>query len=175
MTVKQLPLYTCLILIALHLFSFQCGLSAEPHSDIAPDFQLTDLSGKVHTLSDYRGKVVILNFWASWCPECITEMPSLNALYEKQKKNSLVVLGITSDRRSEPVAEVLKKTPVSYPVLMDSKGAVFIRKYTVIGLPMTFIIDKNGLIVEKIIGGTDFSTAGFAKKIQELMTAGRPK
>ncbi|MHB8880990.1 MAG: TlpA disulfide reductase family protein [Thermodesulfovibrionales bacterium] len=175
MTVKLQSIFICCMLIVLIPLSFPGVLTAEQRNETAPDFQLKDLGGKMHTLSEYRGKVVILNFWASWCPECITEMPSLNLLYEKQRKNGLVVLGITSDRRLDPVVEVLKKTPVSYPVLMDSKGAVFIRKYTVIGLPMTFIIDRNGLIAEKIIGGTDFSTAGFAKKIQELMTAGRPK
>jgi len=139
----------------------------------APDFELSDLNGKTHRLADYKGKVVVINFWASWCPECILEMPSLNTLYEKNRTSGLVVLGITSDRNRETVLGVLKKTPVSYPVLLEgSGGGVFIRKYTVIGLPTTVIIDRKGFIAERIAGRTDFGTAAFSGRIQALLHSG---
>jgi peroxiredoxin len=175
MTVKQLPASACFILILLILLSVPVHASAGQRNEIAPDFSLTDLSGNPHKLSDYRGKVVIINFWASWCPECILEMPSLNTFYEKNRKNDLVVLGITSDRKKEPVNEVLKKTPVTYPVLLDTTGGVFIKQYTVIGLPTTYVIDRSGFIAEKIIGRTDFGSASFAGKIHDLYSSGRTK
>jgi hypothetical protein len=84
-----------------------------------------------------------------------------------------VVLGITSDRRKEPVLEVLKKIPVSYPLLLESGGSVFIRKYIVIGLPTTVLVDRRGFVSERIMGRTDFGSASFSKKIQELLDTGR--
>ncbi|MGE5237450.1 MAG: TlpA family protein disulfide reductase [Chloroflexota bacterium] len=141
----------------------------------APGFELSDLEGKTHRLSDYRGKVVILNFWASWCPECITEMPSLNALYEKFRGNGLVVLGIAADRKKEPAEKVIKKTGVTYPLLLEQTGGVFVRQYTVIALPTTVVIDKNGFIADRIIGSTDFDSQSFVKKVQALLDSGAGK
>ncbi|MBA4373266.1 MAG: hypothetical protein C0402_10465, partial [Thermodesulfovibrio sp.] len=117
--------------------------------------------------------VVLINFWASWCPECLEEMPSLDTLYMKFRKQDLVVLGITSDRMKEPVLEVLKKVPVTYPLLPETGGGVFIRKYTVVGLPTTVLVDRRGLIAERIVGRTDFGSASFFRKIEDLLNTGR--
>ncbi len=175
MTVKQLSAYAGVIFILLIQLTFAGYIFAGQRNEIAPEFSLIDLNGKPHKLSDYRGKVVIINFWASWCPECILEMPSLNTFYEKNRGNDVAVLGITSDRKREPVLEVLKKTPVAYPLLLDTTGGVFIKQYTVIGLPMTYVIDRSGAIAEKIIGRTDFGSASFAGKIRDLLNSGRTK
>ncbi len=136
----------------------------------APDFSLKSLDGKVYRLSDLKGKVVVLNFWASWCPDCLEEMPSLQKAYNSLNKDGLVVLGISIDRKREKVSELVRKLKITYPILLDSKGEVFIKKYTVIGLPSTFIIDKNGEISERIIGRYDFNSDGFIEKIQRLLT-----
>jgi peroxiredoxin len=138
-------------------------------SDKAPEFELDDLRGQHHRLSDYRGKIVLINFWASWCPECIDEIPSLNKIYEKYKGKGLVVLGILADRKKEAAMKILTQAGVTYPVLFDTSGGVFIKRYTVIALPTTVVIDRNGLIVERIIGRIDFSSAAFVKKIENLM------
>ncbi|MBI5102080.1 MAG: TlpA family protein disulfide reductase [Nitrospirae bacterium] len=175
---KQLYSYAIFVLIILMVMmqlSVPGPASALQPGESAPEFSLTDLSGKLHGLADYRGKVVIVNFWASWCPECILEMPSLNALYEKNRNNGLVVLGITSDRKKETVLEVLKRTPVTYPILPDTTGGIFIRQYTVIGLPTTYVIDRGGVIAEKIMGRTDFGSASFAGKLRDLFNSGRTK
>ena len=139
-------------------------------SDKAPEFELNDLQGVHHRLSAYREKVVVINFWASWCPECIAEMASLNSLYEKYRGKGLIVLGISADRKREPVMKVLTQTRVTYPVLLDSTGGVFIRNYTVVGLPTTVVIDKNGLIAERVMGRTDFTSAAFMNKIESLIS-----
>ena len=157
-----------IILVALfQLFVPPYGFAEK--SDEAPEFELDDLRGQHHRLSDYRGKIVLINFWASWCPECIDEIPSLNKIYEKYKGKGLVVLGISADRKKEAAMKILTQTDVTYPVLFDTSGGVFIKRYTVIALPTTVVIDRNGLIVERIIGRIDFSSAAFVKKIENLM------
>jgi peroxiredoxin len=157
-----------IILIALfQIFASPYGIAKE--LDKAPEFELDDMRGQHHRLSDYRGKIVLINFWASWCPECIEEMPSLNKLYEKYQGKGLVVLGISADRKKEAALKLLTQTQVTYPVLLDTSGGVFIKRYTVIALPTTVVIDRNGLIVERIIGRIDFSSAAFVKKIIDLM------
>lgn len=165
--------YTILFsLVVFFLALPQPAFSLQPGAP-APDFELADISGRMHRLSDYRGKVVIINFWASWCPECIEEMPSLDGLYAKLRKQDLVVLGIASDRKKEPVLEVLRKVPVTYPLLPETNGGVFIRKYTVLGLPTTVVVDRAGTIAERFVGRTDFGAASFSRKIQELLNTGR--
>ncbi|MGC2063310.1 MAG: TlpA disulfide reductase family protein [Thermodesulfovibrionales bacterium] len=165
--------YLFVISILILLPSTQCLAENSGQGSLAPDFELTDLNGKTHRLADYRGKVVIINFWASWCPECLEEMPSLNGLYTKFRNQDLIVLGITSDRKKEPVLEVLQKIPVSYPLLLETGGGVFIRKYIVVGLPTTVLVDRRGFVSERIVGRTDFGSASFSKKIQELLHTGR--
>jgi peroxiredoxin len=96
-------------------------------------------------------------------------MPSLNTIYEKYKGKGLVVLGISADRKKEAAQKIMTQTGVTYPVLLDTSGGVFIKRYTVIALPTTVVIDRNGLIVERIIGRVDFSSAAFLKNIENLM------
>jgi len=170
-----MKLLSYIICLTILLVLQPAGLSraATEQNTPAPDFELIDLAGKTHRLADYRGKVVIINFWASWCPECLEEMPSLDRLYTRFSKQDLIVLGITSDRKKDPVLEVLKKIPVTYPLLLETGGGVFIRKYIVIGLPTTVLVDRRGFIAERIVGRTDFGSASFSKKIQELLHTGR--
>jgi cytochrome c-type biogenesis protein len=135
----------------------------------APDFSAPDLSGKVQTLSSYRGRIVVLNFWATWCPECVRELPSLSAFAAANK--DVAVLGVTSDRNPETVRTFLSSRPVAYPVLVDTSGEIFVRKYKVRVLPCTVIVDRRGNIAERIFGAEDFQSSRFRKKIERLKTA----
>lgn len=138
-------------------------------SSPAPDFTLFDMNNQSHSLSSFRGKVVLVNFWASWCIQCLDEMPSLDELYRHFAQKGLVVLGITIDRDRETVLNVLNKTSVSYPVLVDKDGNVFIEAYTVTRLPTTFVIDSNGLIIKKMVGGTDYMNKTFIRFLEETL------
>ena len=163
---------TALLLIALCLSIHHAEtVYAETvaHSGKAPDFTLHDLQGVRHRLSDYVGKVVLINFWASWCKECVAEIPSLNSLYKRFRDKGVVVLGVSIDRHNEEIRKSMQKVPVAYPVLVDRDSEVFSEKYTLIGLPTTVVIDKNGYITDKLIGRSDFGSAAFAEKMDILV------
>lgn len=155
------------VFILVHNTDSICAEAAK-NSEKAPDFELSDMQGQKHRLSDFHGKVVLINFWASWCRECITEMPSLNAMYEKFKNKDVVVLGVSTDSDIRDIKKSLGRTPVTYPVLIDRDGEVFERKYAVRGLPTTVIVDKKGYIAGRILGSVDFSSALFINKIKMM-------
>jgi peroxiredoxin len=135
----------------------------------APDFQITDLSGTVRTLSDLRGSVVVLNFWATWCPECLTEIDSLSSFTDKYGKRGVVVLGISVDKNEASLREFLADHPVKYPVMIDKTGDVFARKYLIRGLPATIIIDRHGTVAAVMLGAQDFLSQEFTEKIEPLL------
>ncbi len=123
--------------------------------DTAPDFTLKTSDGKTVKLSDYRGKKVILNFWASWCGPCRAEIPDMAKFYEANKDKGIVILGVnltSAERTPGSVPQFLKDYNISYPVLMDETGEVGDRKYGVTAIPTTYILDSNGKITEVITG-----------------------
>jgi peroxiredoxin len=116
------------------------------------DFSLKDLDGKVWRLSELRGKVVLLNFWATWCPPCRKEIPDLDALYARFSNGDLVVLGVT-DEPKEKVAPLVSRLKMQYPVLLDP-GHVFETAYGVgvdQGIPKSFVYDRDGRMVAQAI------------------------
>jgi len=119
------------------------------------DFMLADLHGKVWRLQDLRGKVVLVNFWATWCPPCRKEMPDLDALFNKFKDEGLVVLAI-SDEESEKVKPFIAEKKISYPVLLDPGRAVN-EAFIVEGIPKSFVYDRTGKLVAQSI---DMRTRG---------------
>jgi peroxiredoxin len=116
----------------------------------APDFTLADLNGKQVKLSNLRGRPVLINFWATWCPACQAEMPSIVAAYEKHKGQGLAVLAISNENSAE-VRDYTVKSKMSFPVLLDGSGAVM-DIYRVRALPTTFFVNKSGVIVQVSIG-----------------------
>ena len=117
----------------------------------APDFQLSDLDGKTVSLSDFQGKPVLLNFWASWCRPCRTEMPYIQQIYEEWSDKGLVMLTINIGETPSEVKKFIGNYEFSLPVLLDTKQDVG-QKYNITGIPITFFIDKDGIIQDKVIG-----------------------
>jgi peroxiredoxin len=109
------------------------------------DFTLADLEGRKWTLKSLRGKVVLVNFWATWCPPCRKEIPDLEALYRRFKGQSLVVLGISDDDATK-VRAFARHEKIGYPVLLDS-GRTVTKLYSVVGIPMSFVYDRGGKLV----------------------------
>ena len=126
--------------------------------DIAPDFTLEDTKGNKVTLSALRGKVVMVNFWATWCPPCIEEMPSMDRLNKFMAEEDFVMLAINTEKNGRTVVpDFLKKTPYDFPILYDDQIVVQ-QKYGVYKFPESFIVGKDGTVVEKIIGPLDWSS-----------------
>lgn len=137
---------------------------------MATDFKLPGLDGQTISLSSLRGKVVFLNVWATWCPPCREEMPSIEALYEKFKGDKdFVVLAVSQDSDGRaPVASYVEKHGLKFDVLLDPENQVG-EAYDVSGIPETFIIDQHGRIVAHHVGPYDWSNPEIRDALQELI------
>jgi len=149
----------------------QNGLANQTSNPIAPDFTLKDLNGKSVKLSDYRGKIVILNFWAVWCKYCKEEMPDLNELNKiLEKDNEAVILAVDVQESSDTVNSFLSTNNINLKVLMDKDGSVT-QTYGITGYPTTFIINKDGTVYTYIPGATNKETL---QEILEKVKNGEP-
>jgi peroxiredoxin/Cu/Ag efflux protein CusF len=129
---------------------------SRPASFQAPDFTLPTLSGGTIRLADFRGKVVLLNFWATWCVPCRMEMPALEALYQRHKDAGLAVLAINLDTLSTAGVEAfVQEVMVTFPVALDPSWSIA-RGYRVLGLPTTYLIDRAGNVVVREVGERDW-------------------
>jgi peroxiredoxin len=139
------------MLISISLMA--CGKKPEgvKMGEGAPDFTLPDPVGRSYTLSGYKGKVVLLRFWADWCPNCKEEMPKIDEVYKNMKGKGFEVLGVNVKQSEEAVSAFVSEYKISFPTPMD-KDATVARIYGVVGLPTTFIIDRDGVVKEKIMG-----------------------
>ena len=136
----------------------------------AADFTLPDMDGEAHTLSDYRGKVVMINFWATWCPPCRREMPSLERLYGKLKDQGFTVIAINQFEDPDLVFEFTGRLSLAptFPILFDRDSSVA-EQFGVKGLPTTYLLDKDGRIRYRAIGGREFDHAEIEQMIKALM------
>ena len=125
------------------------NLEATDHRREQADFTLTDLEGKSWTLKDLHGKVVLVNFWATWCPPCRKEMPDLDTLYQKYKDQGLVILAI-SDEDAAKVTPFIAERKISYPILLDP-GRKVNSAFEVLGIPKSFVYDRDGKLVAQSI------------------------
>ena len=118
----------------------------------AEDFRLVDLEGKPQNLSQYRGKIVLVNFWATWCKPCTTEMPAMQASFDKLRDKGFVVLAINELEDDAKVREHIKQYGHTFPVLMDRDNKVA-NQFGVFGLPVSVFVDEKGVVQEYIKGG----------------------
>lgn len=122
--------------------------------NLAPDFELQSVNGKPMKLSSFRGKKVIVNFWASWCPPCRLEMPEMEKYYTKNKNTGIEILTVnltTAEKSQASVTSFLEAYGITFPVLLDKNGDAA-RLYNVSSIPASFILDSQGVIREKIVG-----------------------
>jgi cytochrome c biogenesis protein CcmG/thiol:disulfide interchange protein DsbE len=136
----------------------------------APDFSLPDVEGKTVRLSDYRGKVVFLNFWATWCKPCKEEMPSMEILWDNFKSEDFVMLAISMDRvtTKKDIPPFIESMKLTFPILTDSWGQTD-KRYKLMGVPETYIIDQNGVLREKVIGPRDWTLKDSVVTVVQLL------
>jgi len=133
----------------------------------AIDFHLQDVNGGETKLSSFYGKVIFLNFWATWCGPCRAEIPSMEKLYAELHDEGFVILAVNSQETEAQVAEFAQQTSMSFPVLLDSTGKVG-ASYSVRALPTTYIIDSHGSIRARMVGTRDWHSPEIISLIREL-------
>lgn len=135
----------------------------------APEFILTDINGEDHAFSSYKGSIVLINFWTTWCPPCEYEMPALEKAYEKYRDRGFTILAVNWTQQDDPeqVDPYVQSLGLSFPVLLDREGEVSERTFNIRGLPTSIIIDRKGIIREIIIG--PIALDGIDSKIQTYL------
>ena len=136
---------------------------------IPPPLKLTDLDGKVHDLADYKGKVVLVNFWASWCPPCVKEMPSMQRLRERMTGKPFVILGVNLAEPEQEVRDFLAtKVKVDFPILMDRDGAA-LKAWKVFVFPTSFVVGPDGAIRYGLYGEFEWDTDKTIRVMEALL------
>ena len=134
----------------------------------APDFTLSNPQGKKLSLRDYRGKLVFLNFWATWCTYCREEMPGMERLYREFKGRGLEILAVNvKDKRSDALA-FIRELKLSYPMMMDPEGEVGLL-YGAWGMPATYLIDEKGMVLARMWGPADWYSPAARNLIKSLL------
>jgi peroxiredoxin len=136
---------------------------------MAPDFELSDRGGRVYRLSEHRGRVVLLSFWATWCRSCQEELQELAELQRLLGPQGLVVLTVSIDRSERTLRRFLRKRPLPFVVLWDRQSRVAFDLYGVVGLPTAFLIDAQGRLLRSIYGPQRWASEKWLRRIRELL------
>lgn len=135
----------------------------------APDFKLQDINGKIWQLSELQGRIVVLNFWASWCKECKDEKMAIQKYLDKNgSDNDLIFLTVLYKDNPKTVEEMIKKAGYTFPVLVDD--GVVSRAYGITGVPETFLIDPRGILRHKIIGPVEWNNPHIVPHLKQVLS-----
>ncbi len=157
-----------LLMAALAAFGAGAWLWSEGNES-APSLVLADIRGVEHSLEQYRGKVVVVNFWATWCPPCVEELPSLENAWQRYRQQGLVVLAVSGEE-SDVVSSFLERLPsdITFPVLIDGDMKSG-NRWQIRGLPTTVVVDRSGDVHWRAEGQLDFSASDVNKKLLALL------
>jgi len=137
----------------------------------APPFSLLSLEGQEVQLADFKGRAVVVNFWASWCPPCRAEMPAFQKIYGEYESKGLVILAVNSQESHTNAFDFAQSYTLTFPILLDEDGEIS-NRYRAASLPTTFFINKDGLIREVIYGGP-ISEANLRIQVEKLLKVDR--
>jgi len=163
--------------LGLVFSAFAAPLPASPEQTLtsllerppAPELGLPDLDGAMHTLAKHEGKVLIVNFWATWCPPCRAEMPSMQRAWEVVKDDGIVLLGVNMGEDEDRIWTFTADYPVDFPLLLDRDGSVT-ERWPLKGLPTTFVVDGEGRLVYQAIGERAWDDPVLLDKVRALRT-----
>ena len=168
MSRKKEVLTTVLLLYFLCAISINAEeLKPAPDKTEAEEITLVSINGNTFKLSEYRGSVVLVSFWATWCPECIWEMPSLQVLSNTFPRDRFTILAVNVGDKRKAVQAFVDQHAIKFPILLDQELEIY-KKWPVLGVPTSFLIDQKGRIVYKVIGAIDWSQPEILSKIRAL-------
>jgi peroxiredoxin len=133
----------------------------------APDFKLPDLAGRIHTLEDYRGKPIIINFWATWCPPCRAELPSMNRAWKKIS-GDIAMIAVNVGEDEETIKRFMQDYPIEFQVLLD-KDTVSLHQWPISGLPTSFVVNTDGIIYYQAVGEREWDNEQLLQKVKYLI------
>ena len=167
------PFVLVFVLMLLHVAradSTPQTMTAVPDKPAAPDFALKDADRKLHRLSEQRGKVVLVNFWATWCPPCRREMPSMQRAWEKLQGGNFEMYAVNVGEDEDTIFGFTFSTGVelTFPILLD-RDAHIIKAWPVVALPTSFVIDPQGRIVYRAVGEREWDDPRLLRQIRKLM------
>ena len=171
MITKTALLAPVILLLATQLSPLNsfAAQSLEPYTDDNKTFELTDIKGKTHTLADYQGKVILVNFWASWCPPCIYEMPELTRLKTQLADQPFEVLALNVGEKKYRVRKFVKLINFNLPVLLDTSKDTF-NDWEIKTLPTSFLVDADGNIRYRVRGNPGWNEEDSIKIIEQLIS-----
>ncbi|HWO42549.1 MAG TPA: TlpA disulfide reductase family protein, partial [Candidatus Eisenbacteria bacterium] len=144
------------------------NLSTYPRVTWPPEFQGQTIEGRTASLASRRGKVVLVNFWATWCQECRPEMPMFEHLHREFAAQGLSVIGVNTREGTAAIRAYANELRLTFPLVLDQKGNIY-AAYGVVGLPTTFLIGRDGRAVARAVGPREWNSAPARKLIQELL------
>jgi peroxiredoxin len=147
----------------------ELGLQAPNEQVDGPEFSLSDLTGRNIHLKDFRGKLILLNFFATWCHPCREEMPGMERLFRSHRAKGFVVVAVNLQEGATMVRPFVEKLKLSFPIVLDAEGTIS-REYGVRALPVTFLIGRDGKILWRAIGGRDWESAEARTYFAQLVT-----
>ena len=162
---------TLAILLLSSVFSVSYGaresLTLVKGKPPALDFSLPDMDGEMHKLSDFRGKTVIVNFWATWCPPCRAELPSMNRAWSQIKNDNVVMIAVNVGEDEDTIFSFMGDYPIDFLMLMDQDSKVT-ESWPVKGLPTTYVVDPQGRLVYRAIGSREWDSKKMLDKVRQL-------
>jgi len=133
----------------------------------APDFMLHDISENIKELDDYKGKPVIINFWATWCPPCRAELPSMNRAWKKLKDEGIEMIAVNIGEDAETISDFTKQYPIDFTILLDESSEE-LENWSIRGLPTTFILDPEGHVIYRAVGGRKWDDEKLLDQVRAL-------
>ncbi|WAC08818.1 MAG: TlpA disulfide reductase family protein [Thermodesulfobacteriota bacterium] len=167
---KQVSIFLMIVFFFFLVGGFVCESKSE-NLKTAPELNLTDLNGNTFKLSDHRGKVIILNFWALWCPPCQIEIPYLVALYDKYKDNGLIILGIAiGSGNDKKIKEKAKEWGIDYPVINGDEFSSIQKNFREVrAIPNSYLINQEGKFFKNYVGFSTTTSIELEKDIKTLL------